>query len=292
MNILQKAWNRVFTPQLKSVPLPIGQTIYYLNGQITSSADNKKSYLVNGYDVNDIIYSIVQLIVEKARIAPWGVYQVKNEQALKAYQGIIQKKNISGQDFIRARDYRTKALVPFDKDPYLNNLLKFPNEEQTFADLFADSSVFKLLMGDRLIWGDILSAGANKGKPFSLHTLPTQDISIVVTNTWPIKIVRYQLQLTGILPLDKESVLHDKYFNPNYDTNGSHLLGLAPMKAALNLTDRSNAENTAAIASYQNGGPRTIVFVDEPAASMEVKGGQAAAIKKYSPLMNISERTT
>jgi HK97 family phage portal protein len=283
MNLLQKALNFLSTSQLKSVPLSVGQTIYYLNGQITSSSDNKKSYLVNGYDVNDIIYSIVQLIVEKGRVAPWGVYAVEDEVALKRYLGIMQKKNLSGQDFIKARDYRAKALVPYTKDSYLNELLKNPNPEEgsTFSDLFADSSVFKLLMGDRMIWADRLTAGANKDKPFSLHVLPTQDMSIVVTSTFPISIFKYQLQLSGVLTLDKESILHDKYFNPNYDINGSHLLGLAPMKAALRLTDRSNAENAAALSSYQNGGPRVIVSVDEPNWSDGTsKAAQAKAIKQ------------
>lgn len=278
MNIFQKLFPSLF--QLKSVPLPIGRTFHYLHGSITSSTDNKRSYLVNGYDVNDLIYSIIKLIVEKARVAPWGAYQVKDEQSLKRYLAIINKKEISAQDFILAREYREKALVPFDKDGYLNNFLKYANEDQTFVDLFADSSVFKLLMGDRLIWGDRLSAGANAGKPSSLHILPPQDISIVVTGRWPPSIHSYKLSMFGVIDLPKEEVLHDKYFNPNYDVSGGHLLGLAPMKAALNLTDRSNSENRAALSSFQNGGPQAIIYVDEPQFSGEQKGAQAAAIKK------------
>lgn len=278
MNILQKIFPSLF--QLKSVPLPIGRTLYYLNGQITSSADNKKSYLTNGYDVNDIIYSIINLITEKVKVAPWSVYKIVDEGALKRYNGIMSRKDLSPDDLIRARDYKKKALDPYTKDTVLNELLKWPNEYQTFADLVADSSTYKLLTGDRLIWADRLSAGANKDKPTSLHLLPSQNISIVVTGRWPIKIVRYKLYLSDPMDFEKEDVLHDKYFNPACDIHGNHLLGLAPLKAALNLTDRSNAENRAALSSYQNGGPRTIIYVDEPQFSGEQKGAQAAAIKK------------
>lgn len=278
MNILRKVWSSVFG--IKAIPNPVGRTFYYLNGSVVSSSDNKKSYLINGYDVNDIIYSIIQLIVEKARVAPWGVYQVKDETALKIYLGLLSKKTLSAQDVLKAREYRTKALVPYDKDGYLNNILKNPNEDQTFSDLFADSSILKLITGDRMIWGDRLSAGANAGKPASLHCLPSQYMSIVVTDKWPLRIASYKLYLYHVLDFDRESVLHDKYFNPNYDSNGGHLLGLAPLKSALNLTDRSNAENKAALASYQNGGPRTIIFVDEPSFQPEQKGAHAKEVKR------------
>ena len=278
MNILQKLFPKSF--QAKSVPIPIGQTFFYLNGQITSSSDNKLTYLTNGYGVNDLIYSIVNLITEKVKVAPWSVYKIIDEPALKSYKGIISRKNLSADDLIKAREFKKKALEPYDKEGSLNELLKWPNEYQTFADLVADSSTYKLLTGDRLIWADRLSAGANKGKPAALHLLPSQNISIVVTKRWPISIRGYKLSLTGIMDFEKEDVLHDKYFNPYYDINGGHLLGLAPMKAALGLTDRSNAENRAALSSYQNGGPRTIIFVDEPQFSGEQKGAQAGAIKK------------
>lgn len=269
------------TLQTKAVPSPIGQTLYYLNGTVTASADNKKTYLDNGYNVNDIIYSIVQLIVEKGRVAPWGVYTVKDETALKLYMALMAKKNLSGKDYIKARHYREKALVPYDNDKFLINLINQPNEDQSFSDLFADSSIFKLLTGDRLLWADRLSAGADKGKPSELSILPSHFMSILVGNTLPLKVGKYQLSVGGtIMTIDKEDVLHDKYFNPNYDIHGSHLLGLAPMKAALALTDRSNAENMAATSSYQNGGPRSIVFVDEASFKPEEKGQHASAIKR------------
>lgn len=280
MNIFQKLFPSLF--QAKAVPFPIGQTLYYLNGTVTASADNKKSYLDNGYDVNDIIYSIIQLIIEKGRVAPWGVYQVKDEGALKLYNALMSKKSFTGEDYIKARGYKKKALVPYHNDNFLTNLIDQPNEDQTFSDLFADSSIFKIALGDRMLWANRLSAGADKGKPTELSILPSHFMSILVGNTLPLKIGKYQFNVGGqILTIDKEDVLHDKYYNPNYDINGSHLLGLSPLKPAHNLTDRSNAENMIATSSYQNGGPRSIIFVDEPGGFEAVqKGQQAAAIKK------------
>lgn len=279
MNILQKAAIKLFRLE-KAAGFSTNQSYEILNGQIISSADNKQNYLNKGFNINDTIYSIVRLIVDKVRVAPWGVYKVVDEPALKQYQSLISKKNLSGSDFIKARDLRKKALEPFDGDGRLNELLKYPNEEQTMSDLVADGTIYKLLTGDRLLWAELLSAGANTGKPHSLHLLPSQDISIVVTKDFPLKIIGYKLDKWGLLDFPKASILHDKYYNPNHTVNGDHLLGLAPMKAALALTDRSNSENRAATMAYQNGGPRSIIFVDEPAFDPGQRGAEAAAIKR------------
>lgn len=278
MNILQKLFPSLFSQ--KAANFPTASSFQVINGTIINSPDNKTSYLDNGYNINDLIYSIVNLITEKVKVAPWGVYKVVDEESLKRYQGLISKKNLSADDFIKARDYRKKALEPYDADGKLNELLRWPNENQTFADLVADSSTYKLLTGDRMIWAELLSMGANTGKPQTLHLLPSDQISIAVNNKWPLSIISYKIITWGLQDIPKVQVMHDKYFNPNCDLNGTHLLGLAPLKAALGLTTRSNSENTAATMAYQNGGPRTIIFVDEPQFAPEQKGVHAKAIKQ------------
>jgi HK97 family phage portal protein len=281
MNKVKQILDILFPSQQKAAVFPTSPSSFQIvNGTIINSPDNKTSYLDNGYNINDIIYSIVQLITEKVKLAPWNVYKVTDEDALKSYQSIIQRKDLSADDIVRAKNFRKKALEPFDADGKLNELLKWPNEYQTFADLVADSSIYKLLTGDRLIWAELLSAGANTGKPQSLHLLPSDQVSIAVNNVWPLTIISYKIVTWGLQDIPKVNVMHDKYFNPNCDLQGSHLLGLAPLKAALGLTTRSNSENRAATMSYQNGGPRSIIFVDEPQYSGVEKGAEASAIKR------------
>lgn len=278
MNKLQQFLSSIF--RQKAFPYPLDTRYLFINGQIISPADNKKNYLTNGYNINDIIYSVVQLITEKVKVAPWGVYKVVDEEALKRYRAIMQRKELSADDLVKARDFRKKALEPYDADGKLNELLKWPNEFQTFPDLVADSSTFKLLSGDRFIWAEILNAGANNGKPQSLHLLPSQDVSIVVNKGWPMSIEGYKLDNWGLLNFPKEAVMHDKYFNPNCDVSGSHFYGLAPLKAALGLTTRSNSENRAATMSYQNGGPKSIVFMDDSRFNAQEGLAQATEIKR------------
>lgn len=269
-----------------------------INGTIVASPDNKQSYISHGYNINDLIYSIVQLISEKVKVAPWLVYKIEDEQALKQYEAVMRKKNLTGEDLTVARELRRKALALYDGDARLSELLRYPNENDTFQDLVANSAVYKLLTGDRYIWAEVLGGGANQGKPASLHLLPSQDVTIVAGKAFPLTVQGYEMFTWGLNRdrLTKESVMHDKYFNPNADVIGSHLYGLAPMKAALRLTDRSNAENLAATAAYQNGGPRYIAFMDGP-DGMEPATAQAQITavkekltgKEYAGAVNVNK---
>jgi HK97 family phage portal protein len=233
-----------------------------INGQIVTSPDNKQSYYDNAFLINNTVSSIINLITDKVKLAQWNVYQVKDEQALGKYKALMSRKDISGQDFKEAMGYRKKALVEVNAGP-LNDLIKYPNDYCSFQDLVANSTTFKLITGDRFLWANVLADGANAGKPQSLYLLPSQFINIVVNQVgFPMRPAGYQFMLNAgpatTFPL--EQVMHDKYTNPTYSVNGSHLYGLSKLRSALLRIDRSNASNRAALALFQNQGAKGIVF--------------------------------
>jgi hypothetical protein len=257
------------------------------NGNIISSEDNRTTYITRGYQANDIIFSIVNLIVEKVRVAPWAVYKIEDEQALKMYRGIMARKELTGDDFIRAMNFRKKALVEYTGDARLNELLKYPNDYCTFSDLVGDSSIFKLVAGGRMIWADQLGAGANGSFPQSLHHLPYDLVTIIASRPTtteggdyvPVSELGYRIDSFGQFNIPKSAVMHDKYFNPRYDTMGSQLFGQSPLKAGLSLLDLSNSSNRTATAQFQNQGPKQIIFMDDPQFRPEEGNLQAQAIK-------------
>lgn len=260
-----------------------------VNGNLISSEDNKTTYLTKGYQANDIIFSVVNLITEKIRVAPWGVYKVVDESSLKAYRGLMKQKDLRPDDYVRAMNLRKKALVEYTGDEKLNELLDWPNEYCSFSDLVADSGIFKLICGGRMLWAEQLGAGANGSIPQSLYHLPYDLMTIVASRTFPIKVEGYKLDAWGMInqetgqpfSLTKESVLHDKYFNPKFDTMGGHLFGQSPLKAGLGLMDMSNEATKTTTAQFQNQGPKRVLFIDEGAhIDSPTRDGQAQAVKK------------
>lgn len=259
-----------------------------MNGTFVGIADNRTNYIIDGYQVNDVIYSVVSIITDKVRMPDWGVYKVVDQKAMSSYLGIMRKKNLTTEDFKLANELRAKALEPVKVDR-LSDLMKYPNDYETMQDLVANSSGYKLLTGGRAIWAETLSAGANQGKPYALHNLPYDQLSIIAkTNVFPIVEAGYTMTIEAGLNFSKESVLHDKYQNYQWDVNGSHLYGMSPLRSALRRISRSNDAVKASAAMFQNQGVKGVLYMDDP----RVINGGASIMDSAKQVQAIKEKLT
>lgn len=256
-----------------------------INGQWVGIDDNKASYITNGYTINDQLYSIVNIILDKIRVPEWGTYKIVDDESLKRYNGLLRKKNLTSEDFVKALNYRKKALEPVESGK-LTELLKYPNEYESFQDLLVSLIGYKLLTGDYYQWNEVLEAGANQGKPFAFHSLPAHEVQIIAQREkFPITEIGYTISAVGLTNIPKNQVLHGKYWNPDWDLNGSHLYGLSPIKAALKKLTRNNSALKASGAMYQNQGVKGVLYVDDPRVmsagiSPQDTAKQTAAVKE------------
>lgn len=244
-----------------STPLLQSQNFQLINGRLVAIPDNPVSYIQKGYDINDIVYSIIKLILDKVMLAPWGLYKIKNEAALKSYQGMQKKSVYSARDIVAMRDFRHKALDPVKDGGKWADLLTQPNEYEDFNTFVGGSIGYLLLTGNYYNWADKLTGGANKGIPNSLWALPSQFTNIKATDTFPTKITDYVVQLWGALSFSPEETLHGKYWNPNWNINGQQLYGVAPLKAALKILNRDNSSLDASTSAFQNEGIKGILHM-------------------------------
>jgi HK97 family phage portal protein len=262
----------------KSPFTPAGRFIN-VGDQITWIPDNLESFVVNGYQANDIIYSIVNMIMEKIKVAPWGLYQVVDEQALKKYNSFLEQKN-----FLEARRMRTKALEPLTKlnvqTGRLAEILKWPNECETWNDIVANDSGFINITGNSYLWNNFVPSSAAKGLPGELIHLPAQHMAIRSTTTFPQRTTGYHLNIGWDLrKFGKEEVLHQKLFNPSYGKGGEGLYGQSPIKAALRTNTRNNAAKEAGAVQLQNNGAVGIAYVDDPIVPATGREKQVDAVK-------------
>ena len=241
------------------------------------------TYINKGYADNDIVFSCVELVMDKVRCAPWGLFKVEDESSLKLYQGITRKKTFSGDDWKEAMTLRKKALVPMETfTPALSklkNLLTWPNETETFTDLVANSAAYEMLLGNAMWDGMLLGLGANAGIPQEIINLPPQYITILATKGYPSRVIGYQLSNGEIIPIAKERVLHIKHWNPAYDFAGTQHYGLSPLKAASKVLKRSNSAKYASVMAFENGGAAGVLYVDDERMTAPQAAEQIAAIK-------------
>lgn len=262
---------QVTKAQPNLLPVRNPPSLQFINGRLIAYDDNQNNYIVNGYNVNDIIYSIVRLITDKARVAPWGIYKVEDEQAYKSLQAMYRMKDYNLK---QAAHIHTKALVPFENAGKWNELIKYPNYNQGFNDFIADGIAFKLLTGNKYIWANVLKGGVNAGVPFELNILPSQWMNIYVDNSFPAKAVGYSMNMIAGNKYTIEEILHEKYFNPNYDVNGSQLYGLAPLRAGLMRLQKSNLQLRAEASSWSNEGVKGIVALRNQAGQVDEEAAQ------------------
>ena len=277
MNRFQKAIANILG--IKAAPLYGGSQLSYINGSLVWMADNSENYVKLGYGGNDIVYSAINLVTDKARMPEWELYQVVDETAMKSYKAAMKAK-----DYDAAKKYRAKSLEELttynSKTAKWAQLLRWANENETFSDLVANGIAYKMLTGNKFLYADMITMGANTGLPNELYLLPAQYMTILATPGFPNKVVGYKLMQAEILTMPKEQVLHEKYFNPEYNWMGSHLYGQSPLKAASKNLTRNNYAKTASASKFENKGADGVIFVDDIRMSNEEGMEQIAAVKR------------
>ena len=257
--------------------IPMNSQIAIERGIVTWQGADQRSFVDDGYVANDIVYSIIKLITDKAKIAPFHVYKVVDEKAAKKYKSLAAQKDINLKEL---ETLHKKAYELYTGDQRLNDLLKYPNEEDCWSDLVEQWCGFKLITGNSFIYGKLIEAGNNQGKPFELFALPSQFMAIIANiNVFPPTRAGYQLYYGQMWSFDTKEILHDKYFNPQWGVTGGQLYGQSPLRAAAKNLTRSNEAKTAAVASFQNGGPAGVLFMNDERFDPTSGQAQAQALK-------------
>ena len=260
--------------------IPLGAQVAIQQGIVTWQGQNAQQYVRDGYQSNDIVYSIIKLITDKAKLAPFHVYKIVDQTAAKRYKSLMKQPD-KIENWNEVKQLHKKAFELYDGDARLNELLKYPNGEDTWADLIEQWCGFKLITGNSFIYAKMIEGGANDGKPFELFALPAQYMAIVANiEVFPPVRVGYQLYYGKMWTFDTKEILHDKYFNPYWTVTGNELYGQSPLMAAARTLTRSNEAKTAAVSSFQNGGPAGVLFMNDDRFDPTSGTQQAQALKK------------
>ncbi len=306
MNYLQKLiLGKGLTKQLQEFQLKytaanfqIGTRYAIINGRIVTPADNKQAYITDGYNKNAIVYSVINKILNKAVLPEWGLYKIVDEKKYKEAEKLLLIKDLDFRNLKKALQLKAEAVEPltkFDnKAGKLKELLKYANEEYTFADHQRKLFLYKLLTGDYYEWGIPLKAGANEGVPNELWALAAHLVNIKVIEGFPVRTGAYELT-TFNQQFTKEEVLHERYVNPNSDINGQELYGFSPLKPFLKIINRNNSAVDAATAKFQNGGLDSIIYMDDERLDFQEALEMAKALKtklatEYSGPENMGKR--
>lgn len=265
-NELRKGLSKALQMAVKAAP-----NKNYLNEQIfrhfASNApiflsDNPDSYIKNAFEFNADVYSVTTNILRACSSVPFVVHEIKDEQKARKYIRLKSTNRNSANPSAMNKAMQLKEQA-FEEAPDsdLAKLLERPNPLQAFPEFLENMLGFKLITGNTYVHGVELT-----DKRFSeMWVMPAQYTRIVADEGTEGLIKAYILELFGYQEqIPAESVMHLKYWNPNYSVSGSHLYGMSPLKSLRSVIRNSNDGQTSLSRAFKNMGAEGMVFVDDP----------------------------
>lgn len=242
---------------------------------------DQKSAIEDGYATNVDVYSIVNRKAKMAAGIPFYVYRVKSKEGkkfLRDYKAIMSTATkLTPEAVVKAQFLKIKALTEVEEDNNLSRLIQRPNETDSQQEFLEKCYGFLDITGNTYILKERPEMGANKGIPRRLNTLPSPYMEILPDGMVPVLgVTGYNFFLYGPIGIEKENIIHIKYFNPDYQPNGSHLYGMPPLRAGNKTLTQSNSEVDSMTAQFQHGGPAGMFYnesITPDEQSMALVGG-------------------
>lgn len=180
----------------------------------------------DAYSTNDTVYSIIKTLGRKAASVPIEVYANDTE---------IEENE-------------------------LTKLLKRPNPSIGGDAFFEGVFSWYALKGEAIIW--LNRGGIENGKVLEMYLLPPDNMTAVADDQDLYGIKAWIFEANGKkIVIPKEDILHWKTFNPSFDAyEGSHLRGFNPLRSAAKRLQQDNDGMDAAVAMFQNGGAKGVLF--------------------------------
>jgi len=233
--------------------------IYQFGAGSTSNYDpNNNTYLDKGYNLNSVVYSVINQKSTKLASIPYYVRKVEDKKSLNKLNRI--KKATNNNPTIQQRFKQLMLEKKAFNEEELDFPLERPNPNQNWSEFHSLYETFLSLTGNVYIYMLCPNEGMNKNVPIAVYLLPSQDMKIVLKDKANLlglesPISGYMLiQGKQYLEFEAENVIHIKYANPNYDENGAHLYGQSRLKAALRNIQNSNSAVDLNTKTLVNGG--------------------------------------
>ena len=253
-----------------------GRLNYLLTGRSISVLPADSLTYIRAYLENDIIYAVQHWKAKKIAACPPVLFRIKNKKAFSQYRELQRKDDVQSQ--LKAKDYKQQALEPVDAHRILD-VFNNPNPMQTRYELMYALSTMYDVVGTTFLYGNKLSAGANKGQMSELWRL--QEYGMMVEGYGPMSPPTLYRPMSITDPVTADKILHLKRFNPLAEINNLPQWGLSILEPLrLSVITKHRDANEAEIESFQNRGPRKLVFPKEGASLDEFDIEQVGQVQQ------------
>ena len=266
-----------------------------LGGAFTAYDTNGDTYIDKGYNINPTVFAVISQQSKKTSSVPSYIKKIDDKRARKKLLQLKSATNYGGtpqqqikQLILESKAYDDKADKDFPMDR--------PNPLQTWNEI---EELYKTMMktnGNCYIYMVTKSQEDNMGEPIGFYILPSQYTQIVLKDGVAVTpsnnpISHYVLtQGNQYIEFEQENVIHIKYPNPNFGTNGEHLYGQSPLRAALRNIQSSNEALNLNIKTLKSGGAFGFIHGKQtPLTSEQAKELKSRLVEMDSDPANLAK---
>lgn len=252
-----------------------GRLNYLITGKSVSVLPANSLNYIRAYLENDIIFAVQHWKSKKIASCPPVLFQVKDKKKFRKYMELRSKSDIQSQ--LRAKELKEQSLEPVDSHRILDVFEK-PNPMQSRFELMYSMATMYDVLGTTFVYMNRLSAGLNKGQVSELWRM--QEYGMQVEGFGPMTPAKQYRCLYVNDPIPAENMLHLRRFNPLAEINETPLWGLSLLEPLrLSVIQKHKDANEAEIESFQNRGPRKLIFPKDGATLDEFDIEQVKAVQ-------------
>lgn len=225
---------------------------------------------INAYENNGSVYWIVNLAARKFSQITREVLEEEDKDEADKYKSFLKRG--SWQKALRKK--RTAYKIAYSPAKSMNginglmSLLKRPNPQAGQDMFFFITYISYCICGESFTWlnrGEIEGMSdeqADKQPVLEMYWLPAHLVTIVPDPEDVWGIIGYTIELNGAqVFIRKNDVLFWRKPGLKFDaTTRIHLRGLSPLKPGLKALTMDEDSTNAAVAMYQQGGARGVLF--------------------------------
>lgn len=218
----------------------------YLGADLPIISDDANQYINRWWRNISAVYTATTLISEKVHQCPLVFYKVKDKNAYKKLQRI--KATDNNREYYNV--LKAQALEEADAPGALEDLLAQPNPQQRWSDFLGVFCLSYLLTGNAYVYKDI---SKTTGRPISMYSFP--ELTIMSGGVYEAVKSYYQFYQTENEKMyPSETIYHAKTPNPMFDTTGSQLYGVSPLRSALEQLRTIEESHKQSSKQIRNGG--------------------------------------
>jgi len=236
------------------------------------------SVVLNGYNTNPYVYSVVNRLALLMSSIPIKVQKVVNEKSHYKYKSLPPEERLSVKALRLKRESYEDA-----PDHRLQELLDRPNKQDGASEFRYNYFINKLTTGNAFI--EAIKPTESR-PPIEIWNLPPLSISLNKSNNFYDKIIELYFNWgTTSKTIPKELFMHSKYYNPD----GS-VWGLSPLSAARRAVKMINDGEDWNVALIQNGAkPEYVIVVPEGTGEQQRENIKKDWMDRYAGKNNIGK---